>query len=37
MSKELKTRVWKIFALDEAKEMVLFSKKRDGRILLKVS
>ncbi|MGB6531144.1 MAG: zinc-binding dehydrogenase [Candidatus Nitrosopolaris sp.] len=39
MSKELKTRVWKIFTLDEAKEALeaLFSKERDGRILLNVS
>jgi len=39
ISKELKTRVWKIFTLDEAKEAIeaLFSKERDGRILLKVS
>ena len=39
MSKELKTRVWKIFTLDEAKEALeaLFSKVRDGRILLNVS
>ncbi|HXP49029.1 MAG TPA: alcohol dehydrogenase catalytic domain-containing protein [Bacteroidia bacterium] len=39
ISKELKTRVWKIFTLDDAKEALeaLFSKERDGRILLKVS
>jgi NADPH:quinone reductase-like Zn-dependent oxidoreductase len=39
MSKELKTRVWKIFTLDEAKEALeaLFAKERDRRILLKVS
>ncbi len=39
MSKELKTRVWKIFTLDEAKEALeaLFSKERDGRILLRPS
>jgi NADPH:quinone reductase-like Zn-dependent oxidoreductase len=39
MSKELKTRVWKIFTLDEAKEALqaLFDKKRDGRILLDMS
>jgi NADPH:quinone reductase-like Zn-dependent oxidoreductase len=39
ISKELKTRVWKIFTLDEAKEALeaLFAKERDGRILLKVS
>jgi NADPH:quinone reductase-like Zn-dependent oxidoreductase len=39
MSKELKTRVWKKFTLDEAKEALqaLFSKDRDGRILINVS
>ncbi len=39
MSKELKTRVWKIYTLDEAKEALqaLFAKERDGRILLNVS
>jgi D-arabinose 1-dehydrogenase-like Zn-dependent alcohol dehydrogenase len=39
MSKELKTRAWKKFMLDEAKEALqaLFDKERDGRILLKVS
>jgi D-arabinose 1-dehydrogenase-like Zn-dependent alcohol dehydrogenase len=39
MSKELKTRVWKKFMLDEAKEALqaLFDKERDGRILLEVS
>jgi NADPH:quinone reductase-like Zn-dependent oxidoreductase len=39
MSKELKTRVWKKFPLDEAKEALqaLFAKERDGRILLSVS
>ncbi len=39
MSKELKTRVWKKFTLDEAKEALqaLFAKERDGRILLEVS
>jgi NADPH:quinone reductase-like Zn-dependent oxidoreductase len=39
MSKELKTRVWKTFTLDEAKEALeaLFSKERDGRILLNIS
>ena len=39
MSKELKTRVWKKFTLDEAKEALqaLFDKKRDGRILLDMS
>ena len=39
MSKELKTRVWKIFTLDESKDALeaLFSKERDGRILLNVS
>ena len=39
MSKELKTRVWKKFTLDEAKEALqsLFSKERDGRILLNIN
>ena len=39
MSKEPKTRVWKKFTLDEAKEALqaLFAKERDGRILLNVS
>jgi D-arabinose 1-dehydrogenase-like Zn-dependent alcohol dehydrogenase len=39
MSKEVKTRVWEIFTLDEAKEALqaLFAKERDGRILLNVS
>jgi NADPH:quinone reductase-like Zn-dependent oxidoreductase len=39
MSKELKTRVWKKFTLDEAKEALeaLFAKEREGRILLNVS
>ena len=39
MSKELKTRVWKKFTLDEAKEALqaLFAKERDGRILLEVA
>jgi NADPH:quinone reductase-like Zn-dependent oxidoreductase len=39
MSKELKTRVWKTFTLDEANKALqaLFAKERDGRILLKVS
>ena len=39
MSKELKTRVWKKFTLDEAKEALqaLFDKKRDGRIPLDMS
>ncbi|MGB8937209.1 MAG: alcohol dehydrogenase catalytic domain-containing protein [Candidatus Nitrosopolaris sp.] len=39
MSKELKTRVWKKFRLDEAKEALqaLFAKERDGRILLNVN
>ena len=39
MSKELKTRVWKKFMLDEDKEALqgLFDKERDGRILLNVS
>src|SRR5215469_3117980 len=38
MSKELKTRVWKKFPLDEAKEALqaLFAKERDGRILINV-
>ena len=38
MSKEPKTRVWKKFTLDEAKEALqaLFAKERDGRILLNV-
>jgi hypothetical protein len=39
MSKESKTRVWKKFTLDEAKEALqaLSVKERDGRILLEVS
>jgi NADPH:quinone reductase-like Zn-dependent oxidoreductase len=39
MYKELKTRVWKKFTLDEAKEALqaLFAKERDGRILLNIS
>ena len=39
MSKELKTKVWKRFKLDETKEAIqaLFAKERDGRILLEVS
>jgi D-arabinose 1-dehydrogenase-like Zn-dependent alcohol dehydrogenase len=39
MYKELKTRLWKRFALDEAKEALqaLFAEERDGRILLNVS
>ena len=39
MSKELKTRVWKEFTLDEAKEALqsLFAKERDGRILLNIN
>jgi D-arabinose 1-dehydrogenase-like Zn-dependent alcohol dehydrogenase len=39
MSNELKTRVWNKFTLDEAKEALqaLFSKERDGRILIDVS
>jgi NADPH:quinone reductase-like Zn-dependent oxidoreductase len=39
MSKGLKTRVWKKFTLDEAKEALqaLFAKERDGRILINVS
>ena len=38
MSKELKTRVWKKFTLDEAKEALqaLFAKERDGKILLNI-
>lgn len=39
MYKELKTRVWKRFELEEAKEALqaLFAKERDGRILLNIS
>ena len=39
MSKELKTKVWKRFKLDETKEAIqaLFAKEREGRILLEVS
>ncbi len=39
MSKELKTRVWKTFTLDEVEKALqaLFAKERDGRILLNVS
>jgi NADPH:quinone reductase-like Zn-dependent oxidoreductase len=39
MSKELKTRVWKKFSLDETKEALqaLFAKERDGRILLNIT
>ena len=39
VSKELKTRVWKKFTLDEAKGALqaLFAKERDGRIILEVS
>jgi NADPH:quinone reductase-like Zn-dependent oxidoreductase len=39
MSKELRTRVWKKFTLDEAKEALqaLFAKERDGKILLNIS
>jgi len=39
MSKELMTRVWKKFTLDEAKEALqaLFAKERDERILLDIS
>jgi NADPH:quinone reductase-like Zn-dependent oxidoreductase len=39
ISKELKTRVWKKFTLDAAKEALqaLFAKERGGRILLSVS
>jgi len=38
MSKELKIRVWKKFKLDEVKEALqgLFSKERDGRIMLEI-
>jgi D-arabinose 1-dehydrogenase-like Zn-dependent alcohol dehydrogenase len=36
MSKDLKVRVWKRFKLEDTKEALqaLFSKERDGRILL---
>src|SRR5919202_392812 len=39
MSKELKTKVWKRFKLDETKEAIqaLFAKERAGRIMLEVS
>jgi hypothetical protein len=39
MSKELRTRVWKKFTLDEAKEALqaLSAKERDGKILLNIS
>jgi D-arabinose 1-dehydrogenase-like Zn-dependent alcohol dehydrogenase len=39
MSKELMSRVWNRFTLDEAKEALqaLFAKERDGRILLDIS
>ena len=39
MSRELKVRVWKIFKLEDAKEALqaLFSKERDGRILLEIN
>lgn len=39
MSKELKVRVWKRFKLENAKEALqaLFSKERDGRILLDIN
>jgi D-arabinose 1-dehydrogenase-like Zn-dependent alcohol dehydrogenase len=39
MSKELKVRVWKRFKLENAKEALqgLFSKERDGRILLEIN
>ena len=38
MSKELKTKVWKRFKLDETKEALqaLFAKERDGRIMLEI-
>jgi NADPH:quinone reductase-like Zn-dependent oxidoreductase len=39
LSKELKTRIWKKFKIDNIKEALqaLFDKERDGRILLDVS
>lgn len=39
MSNELETRVWKKFKIDNTKEALqeLFSKERDGRILLDFS
>jgi NADPH:quinone reductase-like Zn-dependent oxidoreductase len=39
MSKDLKVRVWKRFKLEDAKEALqaLFSKERDGRILLDIN
>ena len=39
MSRELKVRVWKRFKLEDAKEALqaLFSKERDGRILLEIN
>jgi D-arabinose 1-dehydrogenase-like Zn-dependent alcohol dehydrogenase len=39
MSKELKVRVWKRFNLENAREALqaLFSKERDGRILLDIN
>ena len=39
MSRELKVRVWKTFKLEDAKEALqaLFSKERDGRILLEIN
>jgi D-arabinose 1-dehydrogenase-like Zn-dependent alcohol dehydrogenase len=38
ISKELKTKVWKRFKLDETKEALqaLFAKERDGRIMLEI-
>jgi hypothetical protein len=38
MSKELKTKVWKRFKLDETKEAIqaLFAKERNGRIILEI-
>jgi D-arabinose 1-dehydrogenase-like Zn-dependent alcohol dehydrogenase len=38
ISKELKTKVWKRFKLDETKEAIqaLLAKERDGRIMLEI-
>ena len=38
MSKELKTRIWRRFNLEEAREAIqaLYAKERDGRIMLEV-
>jgi D-arabinose 1-dehydrogenase-like Zn-dependent alcohol dehydrogenase len=38
MSRELKTKVWKRFKLEEAKEAIqaLFAIERDGRIMLEI-